>query len=956
MSFAPGALVSARGREWVIQPGSSDQLLLLQPVGGADSETVGILTSLEEVRSARFEWPGPDDVGSALDAQLLRDAVKLGFRSSAGPFRSFARIGVEPRPYQLVPLLMAMRLDPVRLLIADDVGIGKTVEAGLIAVELLATGQAQRLAVLCPPHLAEQWGDELSAKFHLDPTLVLSSTAPRLERGLSFGESLFERHRVTVVSTDFIKTDRRRAEFLRDPPDLVIVDEAHTCAADPGRRSARHQRHELIRDLANKSDHHLILVTATPHSGKEGAFRSLVGLLHPRLAELLDDQDYPQQARELITERFIQRKRPEIREYLDEETPFPERYNLPEQDGLYRLTPQYTSLVEAVRSFSRERLTEGGLDPHHQRMRYWALLGLLRHVASSPRAAAATLRSRNPASTTETAEQADEAGRDAVFDRDLNEEEAAPDTVTGVLETEDDPQTDRFEQLAIQAERLEGPATDAKLAHTIHLVRVLLRDGFLPIVFCKYIETAEYVADHLRKALPPTVSIDAVTGRLPPDHRERAVQALANSDKRILVATDCLSEGINLQHLFSAVVHYDLPWTPTGLEQREGRVDRYGQDSPQVRIATLYSSDTAIDELVMDVLLRKHRTIRNTLGVAIPVPVPTDEFLETAVDRLFATDRLFILPSEGTKGRLALNTDDEYAANKRRLFTSWDAAADKEQATRTRYAQRAIKTDAVRRELRAVRGAIGSGVDVARFVATAVRAYGGTVEPDPGDLRRLRVGLTRLPSDLRDTLRLALDLNELPEAIWVRTEEPVPAGELLVTRTHPFVAALAAHVVDGALDRHVNSPARRAGAIRTDAVDSLTMLLLLRHRYDLTTGSADGARDTQLVEDTSLVGFRPTDQGISWLEPDEAETLMTTAKPTGNLTDAQRRQFAATVLDSDRFPDLQHQLEQHVRDCARAALEAHRRVREQARGRLGRTDISPHLPADVLGAYLLIPS
>ncbi len=130
--------------------------------------------------------------GDYRSCRLLRDAVRLGFRSSAGPFRSFARIGVEPRPYQLVPLLMALKLDPVRLLIADDVGIGKTIEACLIARELIDRGEVRRLAVLCPPQLAEQWQGELSRKFHIDAELVLPSTATRLDRHCRVGQSLFE--------------------------------------------------------------------------------------------------------------------------------------------------------------------------------------------------------------------------------------------------------------------------------------------------------------------------------------------------------------------------------------------------------------------------------------------------------------------------------------------------------------------------------------------------------------------------------------------------------------------------------------------------------------------------------------------------------------------------------------------------------------------------------------------
>lgn len=264
MSFAVGSLVKARGREWVVLPESDEQMLLLRPLGGSEDEVAGIFLPLERVEPARFDLPDHAQVGDYRSCRLLRDAVRLGFRSSAGPFRSFGHIAVEPRPYQLVSLLMALKLDPVRLLIADDVGIGKTIEACLIVRELLDRGEVARMAVLCPPQLAEQWQSELQEKFHLDAELVLSSTASRLERNCRLGQSLFEHYPYVVVSTDFIKADRRRDEFLRACPELVIVDEAHTCAYAGEGRGGRHQRYQLVSSLAQQKDRHLILVTATP--------------------------------------------------------------------------------------------------------------------------------------------------------------------------------------------------------------------------------------------------------------------------------------------------------------------------------------------------------------------------------------------------------------------------------------------------------------------------------------------------------------------------------------------------------------------------------------------------------------------------------------------------------------------------------------------------------------------
>src|SRR5690606_1719060 len=155
-------------------------LLVLRPLGGTDDEVTGIYLPLEKVEPASFDLPKPaTDMGNHLSCGLLRDAVRLGFRSGAGPFRSLARVAVEPRPYQLVPLLMALKLDPVRMLIADDVGIGKPVEACLVARERLDRGEVAGLTVLCPPHLAEQWQRALADQFHIDAQLVLPATAAR---------------------------------------------------------------------------------------------------------------------------------------------------------------------------------------------------------------------------------------------------------------------------------------------------------------------------------------------------------------------------------------------------------------------------------------------------------------------------------------------------------------------------------------------------------------------------------------------------------------------------------------------------------------------------------------------------------------------------------------------------------------------------------------------------------
>ena len=248
---------------------------------------------------------------------------------------------------------MALRMTTVRLMIADDVGIGKTVEAALIARELLDRGEISRVAVLCPPHLVEQWVTELRVKFGLEAAAVLPSTVRRLERDCNAGQSLFQRHRHVVVSLDLVKQDRWRAEFLRQAPEFVIVDEAHASAEGDSVSSKRHQRYRLLEELAAKEERHLVLVTATPHSGKEDAFRSLLKLLNREFATLDLSGTGSDRARATLARYLVQRRRADIDAYLSEDTPFPGRKDA---EVTYRLHPEYARLFQDVLAYARESI------------------------------------------------------------------------------------------------------------------------------------------------------------------------------------------------------------------------------------------------------------------------------------------------------------------------------------------------------------------------------------------------------------------------------------------------------------------------------------------------------------------------------------------------------------------------------------------------------------------------
>ncbi|WP_086824984.1 DEAD/DEAH box helicase [Streptomyces sp. NRRL B-24572] len=969
LTYTAGSLVAARGREWVVLPESAPDMLVLRPLGGGEDDIAAVFPAFEEVRPAEFAAPSPADLGDQRSAGLLRTALRIGFRSGAGPFRSLASIAVEPRAYQLVPLLMALRQRTVRLLISDDVGIGKTVEAGLIAKELLAQGEATRLAVLCSPALAEQWQSELREKFGIDAELVLASTVSRLERGLELGQSLFDKHPYTIISTDFIKSTRHREDFVKHCPDLVIVDEAHSCvaaddAANGGTSSAANQlRYELLRRVSANEDRHLLLLTATPHSGKESAFRNLLGLVRPELATL--DLESPA-GRAKLAEHFVARKRADVREYLTKEdgladdslaerTAFPsDRWT---KDEPYKLTPAYRALLDDAIAYARDRVAAAGEQGKREaRIAWWSVIALLRSMVSSPAAAAQTLKTRSESATARTAQEADALGSPVASDSAENDRLEGMDVAPGAAESEE--AGARLLDLSRRAAALVGPAEDAKLKALTRHLKSLIADGYHPIVFCRYIPTAEYLATQLEGKLGKKTKIAAVTGTLSPQQRLERIEQLAaeaaaeEADdpavRRVLIATDCLSEGVNLQHHFDAVVHYDLAWNPTRHDQREGRVDRYGQKRDQVRVITMYGEDNGIDGKVLEVLFKKHRQIMKDLGISVSVPDETASGVTDAV-----VEWLLLHGRQGSQE--SLFDLDGHQESFDRIEREWNSAAEREKTSRSKYAQRAIHPEEVAREVAAVRAALGGAEEVRGFALEALRDLDALVR-DPrdgsGDFTA-QVGGT--PAGLRDALAATLGgrLVEEDREIPFRTTPAIGRGEAALVRTDPAIGAIASYVLDSALDANTPGPrpARRCGVVTTDAVRVRTTLLLVRYRFHLTLPSRTGER--QLVaEDARLLAYEGMPSRARWLD-DEATTALLGARATANT----HEQMVANQIAKDLggLPDLAAHLTEYGTRLAAELDASHRRVRKANEEIVRGLKVVPQEPADVLGVYVYLP-
>lgn len=742
----PGEFVRLRGRRWLVE-GERDlgDGLSAFRVACVDDDAQGEIAEVvwsAELDAERLEdegWEalartGTDD--PAVFAAYLR-TIRWSTATAADRdlFQAPFRAGIRLDAYQLLPLRKALRLPRVNLLIADDVGAGKTVEAGLVLREMLLRRRVDFAVVAAPAGMVRQWQDELEAKFGLTFTIVDRDHLTDLRRERGFGANPWTAGSFFIVSHSLLADDTY-AGGLRDalrgfrPRAMLILDEAHHAAPASGARYAvDSQFTRSVRDIAGRFEHRLFL-SATPHNGHSNSFSSLL--------EILDTQRFtrgvPVRPRELEAV-MVRRLKSDLRHFGER---FPKRNVAPVTfDGLPADAPdlRLPRMLAAYGEGLRRRAD--ALPPRDAGLARLALVGLQQRLLSSPQAFAETLKvhiaglDRRGASASVAAAAGFARGAAEGAEDEPQEEEG------GLLTLEREEQA-----CAAAAAAFAAPAADRAAAQTmldlatqaarrpdtrVKWLAAWVREHMAPsgtwntrrlVIFTEYEATRRWLERRLLEELDdlaPDGRLAAFTGATPLDRREELKRRFnadpANDPLRILLCTDAAREGINLQARCHDLIHFDLPWNPARLEQRNGRIDRKLQPSPEVWCRYFIYAQRE-EDIVLKALIEKTERIRDQLGSAGQVIAAR------------VTDRL---AREGIVAAARLAREVEAEGDDSSVRRAQEEMDDE---TERRRARQARELDDLRRHLEQSRERVGVEPEELRsVVATALARAGAPLGP-----------------------------------------------------------------------------------------------------------------------------------------------------------------------------------------------------------------------------------
>lgn len=887
MDFRSGDIVSLRSRLWRVDTVEGD-VLSATCIDGDAGEEHRFFMPFEQIRRGCIDPPDTDRIGDVATNRLLVQAFRYSMLHGTAPLMSLRTSAVIPTEYQLAPVIMALNQGArVRMLIADDVGLGKTIEAGLIVSELRARKLASRILVVCPQNLREQWQDALRYFFRLDAKIFSSVHLRGLEKNIPPGMNPWEYYPCVITSIDYIKSERIRPFALSAEWDCVIIDEAHL-AAKPHQVSQNESvsmlRYTLAREIAGKANH-LLLLTATPHNGYTDTFASLLAMLDVGIVS--GPVQEPVIDRAAARYHVCQRRRKDVVEWFSvhaaEENPFPKR---DQKEVLVDIAfPEERTIMEELGDYGTGLLELAQKDDRFtvRTMARWVVLHLHRRGLSSPYALRKSLSNRLKRIEEKIAE------KDAGSEQAISEAEAKAVTLDeeGAEDLSEEEASERVERViygsltALEAEaarlrvliehaRGVTPAKDSKLRELTkkdgYLDRAM-RGQFGPrkvLIFTRYKDTLDYLADEIPKRLKAVAPSDIfrVYGDLNDKSRREVMDAFIEAEKGVLVATDCISEGVNLQHMANQVIHYELPWNPNRLEQRNGRVDRYGQPEREVHIRTLVMRET-LDAKILKVLYEKAQKIREDYGFSPAFFGDEADVISLIGDMGLAVD---LPPTQRTL--FDSFSSDRPAGPRADPFSDETVERIKNESF---YGQTAIDLADVRARMKISEEVLGTQEDFRQFVLVGFSRYGCTVTENRDRNHTLRIVL----SDELVVPGMPAVIEKATFDERIALQEP---GIEQLNTAHPVVRRLIELV-----KRDVFSPETkvygRACVVATPDVSHVTALYHFLVRYtvggvrpsvieeivpvacDLVSGTSPGEEETAALDRVEKVPLPPGREG-----------------------------------------------------------------------------------------------
>jgi SNF2 family DNA or RNA helicase len=616
----PGQLVRVRGDLWVVAkvdessqpqdelvatrlPGRT--LVTLTNVSGDDvGEELRVVWEVEPGHQVVSQealpevtvdgWDDPQRLGAFLDAARWGSVANADTTTLQSPFRS----GIQVHAYQLAPVARALAMPRVNLLIADDVGLGKTIEAGMVIQEMLLRHRARRVLIVCPASLTGKWREEMAQRFGLDFTVLGSDAMRELRRTYGLGQNPFNVYPRVIVSLQWLRSpvvkqllDEVLLDEARYPGffDLLVVDEAHHCAPPAPARGKGYavdsKQTEAVKRVADWSQHRVFL-SATPHNGYSNSWQALLEMLDPQRFTRGVDPD-----EQALAEVMVRRLKDDVREEME----FQPRHNRAIQVDY---SPAELEAQELLERYRAARVGETGTQVKANDL---VTLMLKRRLFSSPSAFAKTLDGHakalgavRGAPSTRPSGDDDLAWLDeaAYWDQELEDDEpgsvAEQELLIRVADVTGHPVPDATESLQalLNWSAKHGQKTDSKAeALVAELTGILDEDpDDRVIVFTEFKDTQTYLANILGARGLGGERLELLYGGMDPVKRDgiktRFQAAPHKAPVRILLATDSAGEGIDLQNYCHRVINYDIPFNPNRLEQRIGRVDRHGQRRP----------------------------------------------------------------------------------------------------------------------------------------------------------------------------------------------------------------------------------------------------------------------------------------------------------------------------------------------------------------------------------------